>query len=129
MKDENKSNWYPINELEQYRRLLDNIPAELGILDVKGRFLFNTPSGIQDPEMRQWIIGKTHHEYCHKRGLPESFADNRQKYIDLCIKGKKLVTFEEPIMDKSGQLRVYLRFASGCRPHVRRSGRAIRRRR
>ena len=71
MKDENKSNWYPINELEQYRRLLDNIPAELGILDVKGRFLFNTPSGIKDTAMRQWIIGKTHHEYCYKRGLPK----------------------------------------------------------
>lgn len=112
MKDENKSNWYPINELEQYRRLLDNIPAELGILDVKGRFLFNTPSGIQDPEMRQWVIGKTNHEYCSKRGLPKSFADNRQKYIDQCIREKQAISFEEPITDKSGQIRHYIRFFS-----------------
>ncbi len=112
MQENHKSRKELIGELEQYRRLLDNIPAELGVLDLRGRFLFNTPSGVRDPEMRTWIIGKTHHEYCRKRGLPESFADNRQKYIDQCIKGKKLVTFEEPIMDKSGQLRVYLRFFS-----------------
>ena len=97
-----------IEELE-LRRLLDNIPAELGILDPQGRFLFNTSAGIHDPEMRQWIIGKNHHEYCEKRRLPRSFADNRQKQIDKCIAEKKLVTFEEPIMDKGGNLKVYLR--------------------
>ena len=37
------------NELEIYRRLLDNIPAELGIFDPQGRFIYNTPSGIKDP--------------------------------------------------------------------------------
>jgi len=97
-----------IAELE-LRRLLDNIPAELGILDGEGRFLFNTSAGIHDPEMRQWIIGKNHHEYCEKRHFPKSFADNRQKQIDKCIAEKKLVTFEEPIMDRGGHLRVYLR--------------------
>ncbi len=106
MKDNSKRDL--IAELE-LRRLLDNIPAELGILDPQGRFLFNTSAGIHDPEMRQWIIGKNHHEYCEKRGLPRSFADNRQKQIDKCIAEKKLVTFEEPIIDKDGNLKVYLR--------------------
>jgi len=106
VKDNSKKN--SMAELE-LRRLLDNIPAELGILDSEGRFLFNTSTGIHDPEMRQWIIGKNHHEYCEKRGLPRSFADNRQKQIDKCIAEKKLVTFEEPIMDKDGNLKVYLR--------------------
>ena len=34
-----------LNELEQYRRLLDHIPAELSVLDLEGRFLYNTPAG------------------------------------------------------------------------------------
>ena len=72
-------------ELEQYRRPLDHTPAELGVLDPKGRFLYNTPAGIQDPDMRALIVGKTHHEYCGRRDLPISFADNRQNYIDQCI--------------------------------------------
>jgi len=58
-----------IEELE-LRRLLDNIPAELGILDPQGRFLFNTSAGIHDPEMRQWIIGKN---LIFKKGL-DKFA-------------------------------------------------------
>lgn len=88
----NKFNSKPdlLDELQQYRRLLDNIPAELGILDLEGRFLFNTPSAIRDPIMREWAIGKNHHEYCRKRGRPKSFADNRQKYINQCINEKKL---------------------------------------
>ncbi len=106
MKDNSKKNLMAELEL---RRLLDNIPAELGILDSEGRFLFNTSTGIHDPEMRDWIIGKNHHEYCEKRHLPKSFADNRQKQIDKCIAEKRLVTFEEPIMDKGGHLKVYLR--------------------
>jgi len=106
VKDNSKKNLMAELEL---RRLLDNIPAELGILDSEGRFLFNTSTGIHDPEMRDWIIGKNHHEYCEKRHLPKSFADNRQKQIDKCIAEKRLVTFEEPIMDKDGHLKVYLR--------------------
>jgi len=109
MKNDPQSKIDQLAELEQYRRMLDNIPAELGILDLEGRFLFNTPSGIRDAEMRQWIIGKTHHDYGRKRGLPKSFADNRQKRIDQCIREKRIVTFEEPITDKSGRIRYYWR--------------------
>ena len=36
-------------ELEQYRRLLDHTPAELGVLDPEGRFLYNTPAGSGKP--------------------------------------------------------------------------------
>lgn len=92
-------------ELEQYRRLLDHTPAELGVLDLEGRFLYNTPAGIQDPDMRAWIVGKTHHEYCGRRDLPISFADNRQNYIDQCINEKRTATFEDSINDRSGQTR------------------------
>ena len=62
--------------------------------------------------MRQWVIGKTHYDYCHKRGMPKSFADTRHRYMNKCIKEKKLVTFEEPIVDKTGKLRVYMRMFS-----------------
>ena len=84
-----------IMELEQYRRLLNNIPAEIGIFDPEGRFLFNTPSGIRDPEMRKWVLGKTHYDYCHKRKLSISIADRRQAAIEQCVSRKDAVTFEE----------------------------------
>ena len=98
-----------IGELEQYRRLLNNIPAEIGVFDREGRFLFNTPSGIKDPAMRQWVIGKTHHDYVRKRGLPVAFADKRQQIIRQCVEEKCTVSFEEPIIDREGRQRYYLR--------------------
>ena len=70
-----------INELEQYRRILNNIPAEIGVFDPQGRFLFNTPSGIRDPEVRAWVLGKTHHDFCRRRDYPIEIADRRQAAV------------------------------------------------
>ncbi len=112
MKNKFTSHNFTTGELEHLLRLFDNIPAEIGVLDLQGRFLFNTPYGIRDSSMRQWVIGKTHHEYCRKRGFPKSFADIRQRNLDECIKKRKTVTYEEPITDKSGNLRYYLRMFS-----------------
>ncbi len=48
--------------------------CRIGVVDPEGRFLFNTPTGIPDPRMREWILGKTHHDYCSERGYPMALA-------------------------------------------------------
>ena len=98
-----------IRELEQYRRLLDNIPAEIGIFDTEGRFLFNTPSGIKDPAVREWVIGKTHHDFCRERGHPMEIADKRQEVIEQCVAQREMVSFEEIWLDRSNRRRYYVR--------------------
>ena len=98
-----------ITELEEYRRLFNNIPAEIGVFDRQGRFLFNTPSGIRDPQMREWVLGKTHHDYCRKRKYPMAIADKRQAVIERCVSSKDAVTFEEVWTDKQGRRRNYVR--------------------
>ena len=98
-----------INELEQYRRILNNIPAEIGILDTDGRYLFNTPSGIRDPEVREWMLGKTNHEWVRERGHPIEIADRRQWAVDHCVTEKESVTFEEIWTDRQGRRLYYVR--------------------
>ena len=99
-----------ISELEQYRRLLNNIPAEIGVCDPQGRFLFNTPSCIRDPAVREWTLGKTLHEYCRKLKYPVEIADRRQDAIEHCVTEQEAITFEELWTDrKSGQRRYYAR--------------------
>ena len=98
-----------ITELEQYRRLFNNIPAEIGVFDPEGRFQFNTPSGIRDPRMREWVLGKTHHDYCRKRNYPMAIADKRQAVIEECVAGKEAITFEEVWTDKQRGRRNYVR--------------------
>ncbi len=98
-----------INELEQYRRILNNIPAEIGVLDTDGRYLFNTPSGIRDPGVREWMLGKTNHEWVRERGHPIEIADKRQTAVDHCVTQKESVTFEEIWTDKQGRRLYYVR--------------------
>ena len=100
------------NELDIYRRLLDHIPAELGIFDLQGKFIYNTPSGIKDPEVRKWVVGKTHHDYCKKRNYPISIADKRQKVMEQMVKENKIVPLEELWIDKQGKERYYIRLFS-----------------
>ena len=98
-----------INELEQYRRILNNIPAEIGVLDTDGRYLFNTPSGIRDPEVREWMLGKTNHEWVRKRGHPIEIAETRQAAVDRCVKIGEGVTFEEIWTNPAGRRLHYVR--------------------
>ena len=98
-----------INELEQYRRILNNIPAEIGVLDTDGRYLFNTPSGIRDPGVREWMLGKTNHEWVRERSHPIEIADRRQEAVDHCVTEKEPVTFEETWTDKQGRRLYYVR--------------------
>ena len=98
-----------INELEQYRRILNNIPAEIGVLDTDGRYLFNTLSGIRDPRVREWMLGKTNHEWVRERGHPIEIAEKRQWAVDHCVKEKESVTFEEIWTDRQGRRLYYVR--------------------
>ena len=100
------------NELDIYRRLLDHIPAELGIFDLQGKFIYNTPSGIKDPEVRKWVVGKTHHDYCKKRNYPISIANKRQKVMEQVVKENKIVPLEELWIDKQGKEKYYIRLFS-----------------
>ena len=110
MSEDASENPHLIEELEQYRRLLDNIPAEIGVFDPEGRFLFNTPSGIRHAGTREWVLGKTHHDWCRKRGHPMAIADRRQQVIETCVREKRGESFEELWIDRrDGHRRHYLR--------------------
>ncbi len=110
MSEEPSANPHLIQELEQYRRLLDNIPAEIGVFDPEGRFVFNTPSGIRDARTRQWVLGKTHHDWCRERKHPMAIADRRQRVIEMCVREKRSESFEELWIDRTdGRRRPYLR--------------------
>ncbi len=98
-----------INELTQYRRILNNIPAEIGVFDPEGRFLFNTPSGIRNPSVREWVLGKTHHDWCRERNHPIGIADKRQAMIEHCVNEKETQTNEEVWTDKNGRELFYVR--------------------
>ncbi len=95
-----------------YRTILDELPADLAVLDADGRMIYLNPSSVRDPEMRKWLIGKTGYDYCRRRGIDTALADRRVAHIREAIEKQSTVSFEEVIEDRSGRPRHILRLAS-----------------
>jgi len=52
-----------------YKEILDNIPADIAVFDKDKKYLYVNPNGIKDPELREWIVGKTDEDYILKRNI------------------------------------------------------------
>jgi len=77
------------------RLVLDHIPVQIAVYDLMGRYWYLNGQAVRSPEMRQWLIGKTDFDYCRRRNLPMSIAEDRNTNIQKCIAEKTTVGFEE----------------------------------
>lgn len=98
-----------------YKSILDNIPADVAVLDKGKRYIYLNPSAVKDPEMRAWMIGKTDLDYAKHRNLPESLALLRQSRFEHILDGGiDDYTFEESI-ERDGELHNFLRMMKAVR--------------
>ncbi len=82
-----------------YEKLLDNIPEDIAVYDETGIFVYLNPSAVKDSELREWLIGKDHYDYCNYRNISSSFADQRRtQYEALLQSGTPLDFVEEKIL-------------------------------
>jgi PAS domain S-box-containing protein len=60
-----------------YKEILDNIPADIAVFDKDKKYLYVNPNGIKDPELREWIVGKTDADYIQIKNITnkEIFKD------------------------------------------------------
>ncbi len=65
-------------ERDFYKEALDNLPADIGVFDAYGKYLYVNPAGIKDVELRNWIIGKDDFDYCKYRNRNTSMAEFRK---------------------------------------------------
>ncbi|UOQ70934.1 PAS domain-containing hybrid sensor histidine kinase/response regulator [Hymenobacter cellulosilyticus] len=87
---------------EFYETILNELPADIGVFDPQHRYLFVNPVGIKNPEVRAWIIGKDHFEYCAYRQRPIELALQRKQMFDQVIGERRHVTQEETIQTPQG---------------------------
>ncbi|MFQ5633261.1 MAG: PAS domain S-box protein, partial [bacterium] len=80
---------------ELYSHILDSLPFQIGLFDLDGRFLYVNAAAIKDTDMREWIIGKTHIDYCRKRKISEEIGRRRFEAIQKCIQLREIVSYEE----------------------------------
>ncbi|MEP6748429.1 MAG: ATP-binding protein [Bacteroidota bacterium] len=92
-----------------YEDILNFIPSDIVVYDTDGHFVFLNPMAVKDPEVRNWMIGKTDEEYCVKRGKDIAIADRRKKLFLQLMATKKEVEWEEELTGKNGQKEIFMR--------------------
>jgi len=91
-----------------YEDILNNIPSEIAIFSEDYRYRFVNPAGLSNPETRKWIIGKTDREYLtYKKGDSSVYTEDRMKIYKEAVDKKEIVSWEEELKNKSGEL-VYM---------------------
>lgn len=93
-----------------YENVLNQIPSDIAVFDKSHKYLFVNPIGIKNPEIRQWIIGKTDYDYCEFRNKPRSIADDRHLLFESVIQSKELKVWEEELKRDDNSVEYYLRY-------------------
>ncbi|MEO6315847.1 MAG: ATP-binding protein [Chitinophagaceae bacterium] len=92
-----------------YEEILNFIPSDIAVLDTDGRYLFLNPVAVRDPEMRNWMIGKTNEEFILKSGKDTAIAQRRKVLFEQLMKTKQQVEWEEEMTDRNGVKEILLR--------------------
>lgn len=95
-----------------YERVLEALPAQLAVFSPDCRYQYATPSAIRDPELRQWLVGKTDLDYGARRNLPTEVVEQRIATIRRVVETKEEITFEESFTTRTGEVRHFRRFVS-----------------
>lgn len=97
---------------EFHQRVLDALPAQLAVFSPSGVYEYVTPSAIADPDVREWIVGKTDEQYGAFRGLPTEVSKQRTQLIRDVVENGQSKTFEESFLTRAGERRYFRRFLS-----------------
>ncbi len=92
-----------------YERILNNIPADIAVHDADHRFMFVNPSAVKDNELRQWLIGKNLADYVAIRNQPPRVREEREEWLNRVKRERKVVSFEERLVNKEGAISYHLR--------------------
>jgi PAS domain S-box-containing protein len=92
-----------------YEFILNNIPADIAVFSKDHKYVFVNPQGIQNPEVREFIIGKDDFDYCKYRGIPDTMAHNRRKLFQRIQETMEFVNWEDDFVNVQGERRVVYR--------------------
>lgn len=93
-----------IETKEFYERILDSAPIEIVILDSEMRFTFFNDKAVSDLAMKKWLLGKTDADYCDFRKIDPELANNRMRHYQAAMNKRSLVTWEEQMMNRNGEI-------------------------
>jgi len=92
-----------------YEQILNQIPANIAVINQYHRYLFVNPTAISNPEVRQWIIGRTDEDFHRYRGKPIENSIRRRQHFDEVIKSGKKQEWVERLVTEDGKEEYHLR--------------------
>ncbi len=92
-----------------FEEVLNKTPADIIVADADYRYLYVNPNVIDNPGLRQWMIGKTNEEFCRYAGRPDKVARARRQIFERALRSRQMQEWEEESMDEQGKLQYFLR--------------------
>ncbi len=100
---------YPEPELTLFRRIFDLLPLDIVVFDPQHRYRYVSPTAVPNPEVRQWILGKTDFDWVQERQRPLHIAEQRRRYFQKALDSRAVVSWVEEFPTADGQIRYFLR--------------------
>lgn len=102
-----------------YETILNNLPSDVAVLDEKLRYRYLNPVSVRDPAVRQWLVGRTDHDYARHRRPGDAAAlaraDNRRAILTRAASTGERLTWEEELTQPDGSVRYARRFVQPVR--------------
>lgn len=98
-----------LRQKEFYESILNHIPSDVAVFNSQLQYLFLNPAAVEDPQLREWLIGKTNEEYSKERNIPFQRMESRSKHLQLVLDYRKRIEFEERLQTKDGSHTYHIR--------------------
>jgi signal transduction histidine kinase/CheY-like chemotaxis protein len=98
-----------INEQRNfYESILNQVPAEIIVADRNQNYIFISQSAVNDPTLREWLIGKNDFAFCSRQGLPLEFAQERASHYQEVRNTLQIAEWTEHL-DRDGEDMYFMR--------------------
>ncbi|WP_251951908.1 PAS domain-containing protein [Salinibacter ruber] len=95
-----------------YEQILEQTPIDLAVFSPEAEFEYVNSRSVGDPEMQEWILGRTNEEYCREQGtLDPELGRRRDQSIRAAAQKRQLTELEERMETSDGPA-YYLRVHS-----------------
>ncbi len=88
-----------------YERILEQIPVSIATFDKQLCYTYVNSAAINDPQVREWIIGKRNEDYFREYHLDLKMAEARDKILIASLQKEDKIETEEIFIDNLGQVR------------------------
>ncbi len=106
----NRSSIINLNEIYQ---LFQDLPLEIAMYDMKGRYKFVNQLYEKDPDIRKFMIGKDDQAYFARKGINPEQAAKRQLLFKQATDERRIIKFTEkievPVQNKTFYYKRYYR--------------------